>query len=168
MDCYAAVLEALHEDSCRRLRAYTPDGKTKFTTWLVVVVRRLALDYLRRRYGRPRSEDVSRREESAARRRLEDLVAAEIDPDQTESAMETPDAKVRREELTEALEEAIGLLDSSDRLLLTLRFKDARSVRDTARLMGLPSVFHVYRRITAVLARLRDTLRSRGVEESEP
>jgi RNA polymerase sigma factor (sigma-70 family) len=168
MDCYAAVLEALHEDACRRLRAYKPDGKTKFTTWLVVVVRRLALDALRKRYGRPRSSDPTRRDESVARRRLEDLVAAEIDPDQTESGIATPDANVRRADLSAMLNLAIAELEPSDRLLLTLRFKDDRSVRDTARLMGLPSVFHVYRRVSAVLTQLRETLRSRGVEESEP
>ena len=41
MDGYAHVLEALREDCYRRLRAYVPRGTTRFTTWLVVVVRRL-------------------------------------------------------------------------------------------------------------------------------
>src|SRR3989454_11788769 len=53
MDAYTSMLERLREDDYRRLRGYAPDGRSKFTTWLVVVARRLCLDLLRRRYGRP-------------------------------------------------------------------------------------------------------------------
>jgi len=56
MDSYAFALEALRENGYRRLCAYMPDGKTKFSTWLLVVTRRLVLDYYRHRYGRGRSE----------------------------------------------------------------------------------------------------------------
>lgn len=168
MDAYAFVLEALREDDCRRLRAYLPDGRTKFTTWLVVVVRRLVLDYLRRRYGRSRSDDEARKEESAARRNLEDLVAAELDPEEIESSGAAPDAGVRRAELTAAVRAAIGQLSASDRLLLALRFIDERPVRDIRRTLGLASVFHVYRRLNATLSQLRAALARRGVEGTEP
>src|SRR5690348_12605324 len=40
MDAYTFVLGALREDDHRRLRAYVPDEKTPFTTWLIVVTRR--------------------------------------------------------------------------------------------------------------------------------
>ena len=39
MDSYAQILGALRADQFRRLREYVPDGRTKFTTWLVVVAR---------------------------------------------------------------------------------------------------------------------------------
>ena len=39
MDAYAVVLEQLREHDGRRLRAYRADGRSKFTTWLVVVAR---------------------------------------------------------------------------------------------------------------------------------
>lgn len=169
MDGYAFVLQALREDGCRRLRAYTPDGRTKFTTWLVVVARRLVLDYFRQRYGRSRSVDTAKRGEQATRRRLEDLVAEEIEPDQLAIAgPDVPDARIRREQLTSALRFAMGELAPSDRLLLVLRFVDERSTRDIARILRFPSVFHVYRRLGVVLARLRDALARRGVEEPEP
>lgn len=169
MDGYAFVLEALREDGCRRLRAYVPDGKTRFTTWLVVVCRRLVLDYYRGRYGRSRSDDVTRRSEQATRRKLEDLVADEIDPDQLESATPSrPDASIRRKQLTEALRQALDELDAQDRLLLALRFSDERSVREIRKTLGLPTVFHVYRRLGSVLATLRHALAVRGVEEPEP
>lgn len=169
MDAYAFVLAALRDDGCRRLRAYVPDGRTRFTTWLVVVARRLVRDHQRQRYGRPRSEDEQRVAEHAVRRRIEDLVVTEIDPDLLTSPADTgPDAAIRRQELTTALCQALGELEPSDRLLLTLRFEDQRPVREIARLLGMPTVFHVYRRQGVVLAALRRALARRGVEEPEP
>jgi len=167
MDAYAFVLEALRENGCRRLRAYTPDGRTKFTTWLVVVTRRLALDFARQRYGRSRSDDDAKRAEQAARRRLEDLVAEEIDPDQIVGGSESPDASVRLGELTSAVRSALAALGPADRLLLALRFADERPIKDIARALGFPSVFHVYRRLGVVLDQMRRALARRGVEEPE-
>ena len=43
MDRYAYALERLQERDYARLRAYTPDGRTKFSTWLLVVFRRLCV-----------------------------------------------------------------------------------------------------------------------------
>jgi RNA polymerase sigma factor (sigma-70 family) len=167
MDAYAFVLEALRQDGCRRLKAYVPDGKTKFTTWLVVVTRRLVLDHVRHRYGRSRSDDDARRAEQSTRRRLEDLVADEIDPDQIVGASESPDASVRRAQLTSAVQGVLAGLEPTDRLLLALRFEDERPIKDIARALGLPSVFHVYRRLGVVLAEVRRGLERRGVEEPE-
>jgi DNA-directed RNA polymerase specialized sigma24 family protein len=67
-----------------------------------------------------------------------------------------------------ALRRAVAELSPEDRLLLVLRFVDERSVRDIARTLQLPSVFHVYRRVSSVLTLLRDALHRRGVEEPEP
>ncbi len=169
MDGYAHVVEKLREDSYRRLRAYTPHLTTRFTTWLVVVARRLLLDYQRHRYGRTRSDDGARREEHTARRRLEDLVATEIDPEQiASSSSSSPDLDLRREELTRALRQALDELEPSDRLLLALRFEDERPVREIAAMMNLPTVFHVYRRVGAALSELKRALARRGVVEAEP
>jgi RNA polymerase sigma factor (sigma-70 family) len=169
MDGYAYVLEALREDCCRRLHAYTPDARSRFTTWLVVVTRRLVLDHHRRRYGRSRSEDDLRRAEQAARRRLEEFIASKVDPDRlTTSAANSPDLVIRRQELANVLRRALEELDPADRLLLTLRFEDDRPVRQIAAMLGLPTVFHVYRRLAAVLEMLKRALARRGVDESEP
>jgi RNA polymerase sigma factor (sigma-70 family) len=169
MDAYAYVLEALREDDCRRLRAYAPDGTTKFTTWLMVVTRRLTLDHLRQRYGRSRSDDESRRGDHSGRRRLEDLLAEAIEPDELPATSAgSPDARIRRTELTAALRAAVDRLAPDERFLLALRFSDERPVRDIARTLRLPSVFHVYRRLATLLARLRAELARRGVEGPEP
>jgi hypothetical protein len=73
MDRYAFALDQLCRDDCKRLRQYTADGRGEFTTWLVLVVRRLCLDEHRRRYGRRQSDDGDAAERHAARRRLADL-----------------------------------------------------------------------------------------------
>lgn len=169
MDAYAYALEALREYDCRRLRAYVPEPNIKFSSWLVVVTRRLVNDYFRQRYGRSRSEDENRQQEHRARRRLEDLVADEIEPDRLiGNSSDEADAGIRRQQLQLALARAVEDLDSADRLLLALRFEDEQPAREIAQTLGFPSVFHVYRRLGSVLSTLRRALESRGVDTAEP
>ena len=75
-------------------------------------------------------------------------------------------ARLEREETRTALLAATSELDPDDRLLLVLRFADDRSAREIAEVVGLPSPFHVYRRLNAILARLRVALAEAGIEES--
>lgn len=164
MDAYAFVLQALRDNGCRRLRAYVPNATSRFETWLLVVARRLALDYYRHRYGRPRSQDESRRVDQLGRRSLEDLVGEEIDADEIEdTSARSPDAGVRADDLRRLLQRSIDELHPADRLLLVLRFVDECPVREIARALDLPTVFHVYRRLAAVLSALRGALARRGV-----
>jgi RNA polymerase sigma factor (sigma-70 family) len=169
MDAYAHALEALRQDNCRRLRAYVAEPEIKFSSWLVVVTRRLVLDHFRQKYGRSRSQQTDRQQEQQTRRRLEHLVAEKVDPDLLidESATDT-DGGIRRRQIDAALAGAIAELSPNDRLLLTLRFQDERPMREIARMLHLPSVFHVYRRLGVVLSQLRRTLTSRGVDSAEP
>ena len=169
MDRYAITLEGLRADDFRRLRQYRPDGTTRFTTWLVVVARRLCLDHHRRVYGRPRRADDRALEERETRRRLVDFVAEEIDLETLTTLDEQgTDAGVRRRELTEALEASLETLDLEDRLMLRLRFEHETRVSEIARLLGKPTVFHVYRRIKKILSRLRSELEAHGVGGTKP
>lgn len=167
MDAYAFVLESLRQDDHRRLQAYVPDGRSSFSTWLVVVTRRLVLDHLRRQYGRSRSGDETRRADAGSRRALQDMIGDALDPDQLPTASHTPEAALRHSELAAALRAAIATLPPADRLLLALRFVDERPIRHIARVLAAPTVFHVYRRLTALLALLRGELARRGVEDPE-
>jgi len=163
MDTYAHLLEQLRADECRRLRSFTSDGRAKFTTWLVVVARRLGLDHQRQRYGRFRSRgDAPPRDEAAVRRRLEDLVAGPVQPDDLAVPAAGPDAVVEAAERARAVDAALTRLDERDRLLVSLRFADELSAREIADLLGFPSPFHVYRRLKVVLERLRGDLRGFG------
>ena len=168
MDGYAHVLERLREDDCRRLRGYVPDGRSKFTTWLVVVARRLCLDFHRHRYGRSDDPAPDALAAHAARRRLADLVAGAIEPEQLAASAADPASALQAEELHRALGAATARLGATDRLLLKLRFDDDLSAREIAGLLALPTPFHVYRRLNALLQELRRVLQQRGIHEAEP
>jgi RNA polymerase sigma factor (sigma-70 family) len=56
MDVFATVCASLSENDCARLRTYsaTSQRAASFATWLVAVVRNVAVDWLRRTERRPR------------------------------------------------------------------------------------------------------------------
>jgi RNA polymerase sigma factor (sigma-70 family) len=167
MDRYAHILEQLRRDDCHRLRAFVADGRSEFSTWLVVVAQRICLDHRRHRYGRsrPSSPDpVVAEEELAARRRLVDLISAEVDLESlnTGQSIDPADA-VAVADIYRALESALGLLDPADRLLVKLRFEDDLPMPEVARALGMPTRFHAYRRLAKVLEELRSALVTAGV-----
>jgi RNA polymerase sigma factor (sigma-70 family) len=51
-DCFLFICEKLADKEFRRLRAFRPNGKARFSTWLRAVVRNLCLDWHRARFGR--------------------------------------------------------------------------------------------------------------------
>ena len=79
-----------------------------------------------------------------------------------------PERELRNTQLQHALDACLGELPPDDRLLLKLRFEDDLSAQAIAPVLGLPSPFHVYRRIKAVCLQLRRRLVERGVEDSTP
>ena len=168
MDRYTYILESLRADDFRRLRAYAADRRTKLSTWLIVVSTRLCLDEYRRRYGRSRPtkrdpEDTTLRQQ---RKALVDLSGAEVDPtDLPDELSSDPDQQLREGELTGALQQVLATLPPQDRLLLRLRFEDGLSVPRIAVVMGFPTAFHAYRRLTQLFGELRPLLEARGVED---
>ena len=169
MDHYTFVADQLRADDFRRLRAYASNGTAEFSTWLEVIAKRLCIDNHRRRVGRPqgKSERTSREQaEWEARRNLVNLVALDVhlvgieDP-----STPSPEDSVLAEERREALANAIGDLDASDQLLLTLRFEDEFGLEQIAATLGMATRFHVHRRLKSVLSDLRDSLARQGVYE---
>lgn len=61
MDVFARVCEVLREDDMARLSCYLdqPIHGARFSTWLVTVVRRLTIDWFRRRKGRRRLSAIA-------------------------------------------------------------------------------------------------------------
>ena len=159
MDAYAYVLERLREGNCRRLRAYAVDRRSAFTTWLVVVTKRLCIDLARQRFGRTEKGAADVWDRDLCRRRLVELTAEEIDlgtiPDPSE---QTPETEFEAASLHETLHHAITGLDAQDRLLLALRFEDGLTAERIASILRLPTPFHVYRRLTRILGVLRERL----------
>ena len=78
------------------------------------------------------------------------------------------DAEIRRKELLDALSGVLQTLPPEDRLVLRMRFEDGAPVSDIARTLGLPTVFHVYRRLTKICTGLRAQLVRRGVDGPSP
>lgn len=169
MDHYAFILEQLRDDDFRRLRTFAGEGRGKFTTWLVVVARRLCVDRYRRTHGRPQAQqDSSTAEfvEHTTRRNLADLVAREIDWERVEDGGRLqPDAELVSEERRMALKSVVGKLDVADQLFLKLRFEDDIPLARIGPMVGLGSRWQVHRRLKAVLARLREGLEARGITE---
>lgn len=170
MDRYVYVIEGLEQDEFSRLRRFSADGRGKFSTWLVVVGRRLCYDYHRSRYGREEGDLKSGSASQArdVRRRLADLIAEEMKPGAFPDSGADPEGELRTAELTRALEAALAELDPDDRLLLKLRFEDDLPVGRIAPLIGFPTVFHVYRRLRSVLGELRVSLEKSGFSQASP
>lgn len=170
MDAYTYILGKLREDDFGRLRIYSAEGRAKFSTWLVIVSRRLVLDQRRSRYGRDRGTDSQASQERLeARRRLADLISDVPDIDLVPSVESADHGRTMRlAELRKALAEVLAGLEPRDQLLLSLRFVDGLPGREIADLMGLPTPFHAYRRLNSVLAQLRQELEARGIDEAEP
>lgn len=167
MDAYTQVLEHLRAENFRRLLEFARHPRSKVSTWLVVVARRICLDLYRRRYGRPGGEEVQ--DQRRARRRLQDLVAEQLElHDAAAPESEEADAPLRYAELHDALHGTLGALPARDLLLLKLRFGDELAAQEIARLLDYPSPFHVYRRLNTLLAELRRSLNGRGVESAVP
>jgi RNA polymerase sigma factor (sigma-70 family) len=167
MDRYAHVLDQLRRDDFHRLRAYVPRRDAQFTTWLVVVVRRLCLDHGRERFGRARTLGAEERENLRNRRLLANLAAHEIDlhrlPDP--KVLDPVDRMAVRAGI-ERLQVVLARLGDEDRLILKWRFEDDVTLKEIARLMHLRTTFHAYRRIQAILRTLRRALEDSGLDSS--
>lgn len=168
MDAYTYLLERLSQDNCRKLRAYTEDPRSKFTTWLVVVARRICIDHHRAKYGRVRNEESrAERERLGLRRSLAGLPeGTEFTDDIPDENAENPAEALERAELSNEIRMLCESLPPADRLLLNLRFDDGLSAAEIATILRLSSPFHVYRRINTLLAELKDRLKNRGIEHA--
>src|SRR5262249_17409108 len=91
-------------------------------------------------------------DELASKEDAEILVAAEAAEAEQRSALS-------------ALDEAISREPSEDRLILRLRFWESMGVADIARTLGVEQK-PLYRRLAALLVRLRQNLESAGVSRS--
>ena len=163
MDRYLFVIDALRKDGCRKLRAYSVDGRGSFTTWLVAVSRRLCIDEHRIRYGRSRTAE--RTPSQVERSRLEKLEGGSALLDSIESALGSPDRDLDASELQAALSKAMMSLDVSDRLLLKLRYEDGLPAIEIARILREGSQFSIYRRLERILAAMRRELELAGIAD---
>ena len=169
MDAYAYILEELRANGCSRLRAFDVDAGSKFSTWLVVVARRLCVDLQRRKFGRKREARTElTRQDRLLRLRLGRFAGEDIEVRELAASVVAADEEMCAAELRDALAAALETLSPEDRLLLALRFDGELSAQQIARVMNLPSQFHVYRRLDALTKTLRRLLGGHGIESAVP
>ncbi len=150
MAVYLHVLEKLHEGRFERLRRFA--FQAKLSTWLTVVARRLALDFLRAKYGR----DFSLKKIH--------VVSIDGDPDYTRilTDMKNPEAEMaagerlkHRRQLEGALRQAIDALEDRERLAVQLVYFQGMRISDAGRLLRLPSA---YKFLARILRKMRTEL----------
>lgn len=150
MAVYLHVLEKLRENRCQRLRSFA--FKSKLSTWLTVVARRLALDYLRSRYGRDFALKKVR------------VVSIDGEPDYTRllSDMRTPETEMSRAEKQEhrqqlecGLQQALEKLTDRERLAVQLVYFQGLKINEVGRLLQLPGA---YKFLARVLKKIRDEM----------
>jgi RNA polymerase sigma factor (sigma-70 family) len=162
MNAYEFVVDQLRRDDHARLRRYIANGHGKFSTWLMVVVRRLCVDHHRQCYGR---QQTGNGDGHAQRRLLTDLIGDEVGLEML-AAADVTDAALLCEERFGLLRRAIEGLTPSDRVILRMRFEDGMSVPEIARVLGERSAFVLYRRLEHTLTLLRRALESVGVQSA--
>lgn len=161
LDRYAFMLDELHRSNCRRLRGFAADGRGRFSTWLAVVARRLCLDHYRHLHGRFRGTGQSGGRQSlvqAARRGLAQLDGAQDLAQLPAPLPMDPADGMDERDRQEALARAVAQLPAGDQLLLRLRFEQELTAREMAAILGLPSPFHIYRRLETVFRQVRARL----------
>ncbi len=93
---------------------------------------------------------------------LSELAATSPGPDQALIDDETAD---RERQVTAALRHAMAALPAQDRLVLTMRYLDGRTVTEIAKALRLDQKL-LYRRVDKLLAELRRQLEAAGIGES--
>lgn len=164
MDRYARLLEELRRDDFRRLRAFAQDGRSSFTTWLVVVAQRICADHRRSRYGRSRGKGIAATLRHVSRRNLADLAGVDVAGIEVSAGGSSALEGLEQGETRVALRGALAELTDHERLLIQLRFRDDLPLARVAGVLGYPTRFHTYRRLESILAKLRHALTRSGID----
>jgi RNA polymerase sigma factor (sigma-70 family) len=162
LDRYTFMLDELRRSDYRRLRTFAADGRGRFSTWLTVVARRLCLDHYRRQHGRFRGAEPDGGRRTLARTVRRGLATLDGGSDDVTRlpapAPLDPADELDERDRREALRRVLGGLPAHDRLLLELRFEHDLTAREVAVAVGLPTPFHVYRRLEAIYRLVRAQL----------
>jgi len=157
-DAYQEICLALVVDDFRRLKAY--QGKGSFGGFVLQMVDRLVIDFIRSTVGRNRGSDHKAQERcqviDAGNEVLELVPCGQPSPEQSLLAAEE-DALLQQ--AASALREASSTMAEAERLYLRIALSGAEPLpaREVARLMGRP-VQEIYKLRQRALAQLRDVL----------
>jgi len=152
MAVFLHVLEKLREDRFSRLSHF--EGKAKLSTWLTVVARRLALDFLRAKYGRDfrlkKIRVVSYDAVPAFLKHLADTVTPERE-------MAGVEKRQAREKLEQELQGALQSLSTQENLAIQLVYFKGIKIKDAGKLLEVRSI---YKFIARALEKIRVKMES--------
>lgn len=138
MSIFTEILEKLRAGNGQRLRSFR--GQSSLSTWLTVVARNLALDSLRRRYGRDfsgkRVRVVSYDADPACAGRL-------ADPRDPAGEYNRREAEAASARILACLLPICRRLDPTPALLLQFVYFQGLRINEAGRLLGLPDVYKV-------------------------
>lgn len=136
MAVFLHVLEKLRADRFARLRAFA--GKAKLSTWLTVVARRLAIDFLRARYGRDFKLKKVRLLSYDALPALLQQVADSATPERELAGAEQ---RLARENLEQRLQRALERLSPQENLAIQLVYFKGLKMNEAGRLLRVPGIY---------------------------
>ncbi len=136
MAVFVHILEKLREDRFARLRGFA--GKAKLSTWLTVVSRRLAIDFLRARYGRDFQLKKIRLVSCDSLPSLLKELADTATPEQKLAGAERQQA---REKLEQGLQRALQRLSPQENLAIQLVYFKGLKMNEAGRLLRVPAIY---------------------------
>jgi RNA polymerase sigma-70 factor, ECF subfamily len=137
-EVYAEVLMSLVRDDMRKLRLYDPERGAKLGSWIGLLAKNAAHDYIRAHVNKPVADSMDRVEE------LDDHAASPLDD-------------MLRSERRERLEGMLAEYSAKDREFFALYFGRGLTVEEIAVEMGI-SVKTVYTKKHKLLTRLATTM----------
>ena len=147
------ILEKLREDRFSRLNRF--EGKAKLSTWLTVVSRRLAIDFLRATYGRDfhlkKIRVVSYDAVPAFLRQLADSATPEKE-------MAAGEQRRARENLEQGLRQAMRNLSIQESLAIRMVYFKGMKMNEAGKLLQVRSI---YKFLARALEKLKDEMESR-------
>ncbi len=146
MTIFTTVLEKLRENDFARLRGFC--GRSSLTTWLTVVARNVAMDWLRGKYGR----NFQRKK----------MVPVSLDGDPglagRLASADDPAAALRAERREKAGAELLGHvrtalegLPAAEQLLIRLVFFQGIPVGQAGAMLDIPRVYKVLERVLRIV-----------------
>ena len=157
---YLHILEKLHENRFARLRCFA--FQAKLSTWLTVVSRRLALDFLRSKYGRDFRLKKIR------------VISIDAEPDYLKllADTETPEKEMaageRHEQrvwLENDLQRAMATLSNQERMAVQLVYFKGLRIKEVGKLLELHSAYKFLgRTLQKVKAEMEKRTRSSRIE----
>lgn len=136
MAVYLHILERLHENRFERLRRFA--FQAKLSTWLTVVSRRLALDFLRSKYGRDFHLKKIRVVSIDAEPDYLKLLADTATPEKEMAAGERHEQRLR---LESDLQRAMAALSDKERLAVQLVYFKGLRIKEVGKLLELHSAY---------------------------